>query len=86
MIAISFYKNQRELAENLNNLIDMYWENKLDENILVENIINILNNNRDKILKDNHFTKILQQQCGKKRLDLIDKILKSKAEKRSNNV
>lgn len=86
VIAKSFYKNQRELAETLNNLVDMYWENKLDEKIFVENITNIISNNSDKILKDNHFTKILQQQCGKKRLDVIEKILKSKTEKRLQNV
>lgn len=75
MIAKSFYKNQRELAEAFNNLIDMYWEDKLDEKLLFENVSNIFENNKSKILKDNKFTKILQQQCGKKRLNIIEKIV-----------
>ncbi|TCT15505.1 uncharacterized protein (TIGR04540 family) [Natranaerovirga pectinivora] len=75
MIAKSFYRNQRELADTLNNLVDMYWRNELDEDLLIQNISNIYMNNRGKILKFDQFTKILQQQCGKKRLEVIEKII-----------
>ncbi len=33
-------------------------------------------NNSDKLMKDGIFTKIVQQQCGKRRLVLIMKIMK----------
>lgn len=75
MIVKTFYRNQRELAESLNNLVDMYWKNELDENVLRKNIKKIFINNADKFLKFGKFTKILQQQCGKKRLEIINKII-----------
>lgn len=75
MVVKSFYKNQRDLAESMNKLVDLYWENQLDEKLLIENVNCIYSNNRDKIIKNNQFTKVLQQQCGKKRLDLVQKII-----------
>lgn len=64
----------------------MYWDNKLNEELLVDNINNIFINNSDMIIKDDQFTKILQQQCGKKRLNVIEKIIKNNDEKRLHNV
>lgn len=75
MLANSYYKNQRELADALNNLVDSYWAKKIDESELIKNITNIFLNNKDKFKKENEYTKILQQKCGKKRLDVIEKIL-----------
>lgn len=71
----SFYKNQREIASALNDIIDAYWNDELAEKLMIEHIGKIYANNEDKIVKDGQFTKILQQQCGKKRLDVIDKIV-----------
>ena len=76
MVVKSFYKNQRELAEVINELIDLYWNNQLGERSLIDNINKICMNNKEKVFKDGEFTKILQQQCGKKRLEVIDKVTK----------
>ncbi|MBN6185691.1 TIGR04540 family protein [Aneurinibacillus sp. BA2021] len=70
-----FYKTQRELASALNSIIDAYWENKIDETILIKEVEDIYKNNPNKVLKNGHFTTILKQQCGKRRLEIVDRIL-----------
>jgi len=73
-----FYKTQRELAEVLNQLIDKYWGNEVDENELLQHINNLYLNNPSKIKKGDEYTSILQQICGKRRLDVINRILNNK--------
>lgn len=70
-----FYRTQRELAISLNQLIDSYWENEINEDELMESIKVIYENNNDKLLKDNNYTKVVLQQCGKRRLAIVSKIL-----------
>ncbi|MFF3925388.1 TIGR04540 family protein [Paenibacillus lactis] len=70
-----FYKTQRELASALNGIVDAYWENGLSEEDLIKNVLEIYANNTKKILKQNEFTTILKQQCGKRRLEVIERIL-----------
>lgn len=70
-----FYKTQRELASALNSIIDAYWENKIDETILIKEVEDIYKNNPNKVLKNGVFTTILKQQCGKRRLEIVDRIL-----------
>lgn len=70
-----FYKTQRELALALNSMIDAYWENKIGEDVLVSNVTDIYKNNPQKVIKDNDFTTVLKQQCGKRRLEVVRRIL-----------
>lgn len=70
-----FYRTQRELAIALNQLVDSYWENEINEDELMESIKIIYKNNNDKLLKDNDYTKVVLQQCGKRRLSIVSKIL-----------
>ena len=70
-----FYKTQRELANALNTLIDSYWNNEIEEDKFIEEILRLYKNNSDKIIKDNEYTKILQQQCGKRRLEVVSKVM-----------
>lgn len=70
-----FYKTQRELASALNSIIDAYWENQIDEKILIKEVEDIYKNNPNKVLKNGDFTTILKQQCGKRRLEIVDRIL-----------
>jgi uncharacterized protein (TIGR04540 family) len=73
-----FYKTQRELASALNSIIDAYWENQIDEKILIKEVEDIYKNNPNKVLKKGDFTTILKQQCGKRRLEIVDRILDMK--------
>ncbi|ETT45415.1 glycosyl transferase [Paenibacillus odorifer] len=73
-----FYKTQRELATVLNNIVDAYWDDSLSEDELLKNVLEIYTNNPKKIFKQNDFTTILKQQCGKRRLEVIKGILHMK--------
>lgn len=71
----TFYRTQREIAIAINSLIDSYWNNELEEEVLIENIRHLYINNPSKILKNNDFTTIMKQQTGKRRLSVLAKIL-----------
>lgn len=70
-----FYRTQRDLAVDLNRLVDSYWLEEIKENELVDGIKNLYEHNQEKLIKDNEFTKVVQQQCGKRRLAVVGKIL-----------
>ena len=72
-----FYRTQREVASIVNEIIDGYWADKLTDEELEENITMIYENNRDKIIKNNEYTTIIKQQCGKNRLSIVSRITKS---------
>lgn len=61
-----FYRTQREVAAVINEIVDEYWVDNLTDEELEENIIMIYKNNQRKIVKNDDFTTILKQQCGKK--------------------
>lgn len=71
-----FYKTQREIAEVINELVDSYWDNGIEEAELVSHLKTLHSNNSSKMLKNEQFTTILKQQCGKRRLEIVDKIIK----------
>jgi uncharacterized protein (TIGR04540 family) len=70
-----FYRTQRDLAIDLNKLVDSYWQDKIRENELIDGIKNLYEHNQEKLIKNNQFTKVLQQQCGKRRLAVVEKVL-----------
>lgn len=73
-----FYRTQREVALIVNGIIDDYWADKLTDEELEENLIMIYENNVDKIIKNNEYTTIIKQQCGKNRLAIVSKITKNR--------
>jgi uncharacterized protein (TIGR04540 family) len=70
-----FYKSQVEIADIINEIIDQYWDNEIDEPLLMENISKLYNNNQSKIIKNGQFTTIIKQKCGKRRIEVLYKIL-----------
>ncbi|WFB59691.1 TIGR04540 family protein [Paenibacillus sp. BR1-192] len=70
-----FYRTQRELATAINEIVDAYWDDNVSEDLLKKNIANIYINNPQKILKQAEFTTILKQQCGKRRLEVVERVL-----------
>lgn len=78
-----FYKTQRELAVSLNGIVDAYWNNELNEETLIKSVQDVYINNPNKMLKEGEFTTVLKQQCGKRRLEVIERIIKSGADSRS---
>lgn len=77
----TYCKNQGDVAFVINGSIDEYWCGKLSEKEMKEDILTLYENNKEKLFKDGQFTKIIQQQCGKKRINVISQILKNKLEK-----
>lgn len=73
-----FYRTQREVAAVINEIVDEYWVDNLTDEELEENIIMIYKNNQRKIIKNDDFTTILKQQCGKNRLAVVSKITKNR--------
>lgn len=70
-----FYRTQRELAIAINKVVDAYWINEINEQELVSNIHYLYDNNYFKMLKDGEFPSVLNQQCGKRRLQIVERIL-----------
>ena len=70
-----FYRTQRELATALNGLIDGYHEETIDEQGLIKGVKDMYENNKNKLIKDDQFTTVVQQQCGKRRLEIVERIL-----------
>lgn len=77
MVVKKFYRTQREVATVINEIVDEYWVDNLTDEQLEENIKTIFDYNQDKIIKDNEYTTIIKQQCGKKRLAVVSKIINS---------
>ncbi|HCT96455.1 TIGR04540 family protein [Vagococcus sp.] len=70
-----FYRTQREVAAVINEIVDYYWIDKMSDEELEEDVKMIYENNQDKIIKDNDYTTIIKQQCGKNRLAVVSKII-----------
>ena len=70
-----FYRTQREVAAVINEIVDDYWVDKLSDDELEENVTMVYENNQDKIIKNNEYTTIIKQQCGKNRLAVVSKIV-----------
>ncbi len=78
-----FYKTQRELAVSLNGIVDAYWNDELNEDTLIKSVQDVYINNPNKMFKEGEFTTVLKQQCGKRRLEVIERIIKSGIDSRS---
>lgn len=71
-----FCGTQRDLAISLNKLIDGYWNEDITEKNLRDSVLKLYENNKNKFIKNGFFTKTVEQQCGKRRLEVIERILK----------
>jgi len=70
----TFYKNQKEVAEAINYVIDSYWADEIKEKQMIQLINEIIKNNDSLVFKNGDFTTILKQRCGKRRLEIALKI------------
>lgn len=70
-----FHRTQRDLANAVNKTVDSYWDDKIPEQQLIEIIQMLHKNNLNKLMKEEQFTTVIQQQCGKRRLEVVKRIL-----------
>ena len=72
---ITYFKNQKDLAQELKNIIDSYWNKQLLENEMIEKISDIVGKNRDMMFNGSEYTSVVSQRLGKKRIRMINKII-----------
>ncbi|MEZ2458885.1 TIGR04540 family protein [Salinicoccus roseus] len=70
-----FYKTQRELAIAINTVIDAYWKENIKEEELIKKINVLYKNNQNKMMKNQGYTTVIKQQCGKRRLEIVDRVI-----------
>lgn len=70
-----FHKTQRDLATCINHVIDQYWDDEIKEKHMIELIEKLYSANVSKFKKNNTYTTILRQQCGKRRLEVVEQII-----------
>ncbi|MEF9991466.1 MAG: TIGR04540 family protein [Romboutsia sp.] len=75
-----FYKNQAELGQALKNYIDEYFDNKINQEDFESSIILIINSNKDKFFKDLDIAKKPKQILGKKRLEVLEKVIENRSD------
>lgn len=75
-----FYKNQAELSQALKNYIDDYFSNNIDQEKFESGIILIIDSNKDKFFKELEIAKKPKQILGKKRIEVLEKVLKNRSE------
>lgn len=72
----TYYKNQKDIGTAFNFIVDNYWQNEISEKEMIEKINSIIENNKEKILIKEEFSTIIIHKCGKRRLELINKVRK----------
>ena len=70
-----FYKNQTEISAAINKVIDSYLNDEINEESMIKNIKIIYENNYSKIIKNGDYAKVLKQRCGKRRLEILSKVI-----------
>lgn len=70
-----FQRTQRDLAASINQVIDKYWEDEIDEVVMMDLIQKLYINNTNKLMKNGSYTTVIRQQCGKRRLEVVDKVI-----------
>ena len=78
---ITYFKSQKDLAEAIIKIIDDYWSYELGEDTLVVQINELVDKNSEKVFKSGLFTSVLIQRLGKRRIELLYKILNQTGDK-----
>ena len=70
-----YHKTQRDLAICINYVIDQYWKDEIEESYMIELIAKLYSTNTSKFKKNEAYTTVLRQQCGKRRLEVVEQII-----------
>lgn len=80
-IMVTYFKSQKDLALALIHLIDDYWNNELNEENLISKINELSAKNKEKLIIDDEYSSVVKQRLGKRRIDLLNKIIKQTGDK-----
>ena len=72
---ITYFKTQLDLTKALIDLIDDYWNLKINEKDFIRDIKQICKNNEELLFKEGDYVSSARQRLGVKRIKLLDKIL-----------
>ena len=75
-IMVTYFKSQKDLALALIHLIDDYWNNELNEENLISKINELSAKNIEKLMVDDEYSSVVKQRLGKRRIELLNKIIK----------
>ncbi|WP_432403649.1 TIGR04540 family protein [Wukongibacter sp. M2B1] len=70
-----FYKTQSQVAQMINQVIDAYLDDKIEEKDMIEKLNMLVENNHSKVFKNKDYTSVLKQKCGQRRIEILSKIL-----------
>ena len=68
------YKNPKELATKLKDVVDLYFDDLITYEKLEETVIRMIKANKDSIYKDGFMPVKLSSALGEERKEVIDKI------------
>jgi uncharacterized protein (TIGR04540 family) len=71
----TFCRNQKEVSALINKVIDQYWNKQYSESEMISMIKTIVSNNESLVLKNGDFTTTVKQVCGKRRLEIVARII-----------
>jgi uncharacterized protein (TIGR04540 family) len=74
VIYINNVRNQKEVPSIINEVIDKYWE-KINEQEMIKMIETVVANNESLVIKGKSFTTTVKQVCGKRRLEIVARII-----------
>jgi len=74
-IMVTYFKSQKDLAVALIQLIDDYWNYELSEDNLINQINELSSKNKEKLFIDGQYSSVLKQRLGKRRIELLNKVL-----------
>jgi hypothetical protein len=72
------YRNPKELATCLKDIVDTYEDDLISYEKMEERIIKIVEANKEAIYKEKNMSVKIANVLGDKRVDIINKIVKSK--------
>lgn len=74
-LMITFFKSQKDFANALIALIDSYWEYETKESEFINSIQELVLKNEEKLYSCGDYTSIVKQRLGKRRIELLNKVL-----------
>lgn len=69
------YKNPRELATCLKDIVDNYYEDLITYDTMADKIIKIVNANKDAVYKEKAMSVKIANVLGEERVKIIDEVV-----------
>ena len=71
------YRNPRELATCLKDIVDTYLEDLMTYETMESKILTIVEANKDRVYKEKNMNVNISKYLGDERVEIIDKIIKN---------